>query len=75
MAEKCLLPDIFRMAVKMENGHELGGVSCMLQVINGVVHISLPVLIKVDQSRRTCADKHALALCFSVWFEALGTKE
>ena len=48
-----MLPHIFGLTVKIQNGHKLEDVSCVLQVINGIVQISLPLLVKVDESRRT----------------------
>lgn len=50
------LPDIFGVTVKMEDGYKLGGVSRVLKVVNGIVQVSLPLVVKVDESRRTCDD-------------------
>lgn len=43
-----LLPDSFGVAVEVEDGYKLVDFSYILQIINGIVHISLPVLVKVD---------------------------
>lgn len=51
-----LLPDSFGVTVEMEDGYKLGVVFYMLQVVNGIIQVSLPLLVKVDQSRRTCND-------------------
>lgn len=53
---KHLLPDSFGVTVEMEDGNELGDVSCMLQVIYRIIQVPLPLLVKVDQSRCTCDD-------------------
>lgn len=45
------LPDRFGVTIKMEDGHKLCGALDMLQVINGIIQVSLPIFIKVDQSR------------------------
>lgn len=42
------------MTVEMEDGNELGDVSYVLQVIYRIIKVPLPLLVKVDQSRRTC---------------------
>lgn len=53
---KRLLPDSFGVTVEMKDGYELGDVSHMLQVINRIIQVPLPLLVKVDQSRCTCDD-------------------
>lgn len=55
-----LLPDVFGVTVKMENGHKLDFVSNVLQVINGIVQIPLSFLIKVDQSGGSCYENSKL---------------
>lgn len=60
MWNKSVLPDIFAVTFKVEDGHKLSDVSRVLQVIDGIVQISLPLLIKVDQSRGTCNNKPLL---------------
>ena len=47
-AHAARLPDSFGLTLEMEDGHELDVVSYMLQVVNGIVQISLPVFIKVN---------------------------
>lgn len=37
----------------MEDGYKLGDFLYTLQVINGIIHVSLALFIKVDQSRST----------------------
>lgn len=51
-----VLPDSFGVTVEVEDGYELGDGSRVLQVINGIVQFSLPLPVKVDESRRTCSD-------------------
>lgn len=45
------LPDRFGVTIKVEDGHKLRHALDMLQVINGIIQVSLPIFIKVDQSR------------------------
>lgn len=37
----------------MEDGYKLGDILYVLQVINGIIQVSLSLLVKVDQSRST----------------------
>lgn len=50
---KSILPDSFGVTFKKEDGDKLHDILYLLQVINGIIQVSLPVLIKVDQSRST----------------------
>lgn len=38
----------------MEDGDKLSGAPLRLQVVDGIVKVSLPLLVKVYQSRRSC---------------------
>lgn len=40
----------------MQDGYELGDVPHALQVVNGIIQVSLSLFVKVDQSRCTCGD-------------------
>lgn len=40
----------------MQDGYKLGDVPHTLQVVNGIIQVSLSLFVKVDQSRRTCGD-------------------
>lgn len=53
-----ILPDRAGVTVKMKDGLQLCDLSYMLQVINGIVQVSLPLFVKVDQSGGTCKDNH-----------------
>lgn len=37
----------------MEDGDKLHDILYLLEVINGIIQVSLPLIIKVDQSRST----------------------
>lgn len=50
---KKILPDSFGATVKMEDGYKLRDILDKLQVINGIIQVSLPLFVKVDQSRST----------------------
>lgn len=57
-----IIPDSFGVTVKMEDGYKLGDPFHVLQVINGIIQVSLPLFVKVDQPRGAWSHSPALGL-------------